>query len=88
MGTLQSQPARNYRHMGMTEVMSEIKDIQSVAKNANVTFDQALRVFELLELRRRNSLFVDNGNIWDEQIAGIGQILDRMVSDNLPNEPF
>lgn len=79
MGTLYEQPERDYRHVALHEVISDIKTIKTVAKEGGITFDQALRVFELMETKRRNDLFVDNGDIWDEQIAGIGMCIDKLT---------
>jgi hypothetical protein len=51
-----------------------------------------LRVYELLETRRRNDLTKDNGDIHDEQMAGIGdeltKISDAIKTLKAPEEDF
>lgn len=79
MGTLHSQPNRDYKQVDGDHVGAEILLIKRIAKQTDVTFDQALRVFELMEHRRRNNLFVSNGDAWDEQISGIGKALDGIA---------
>ena len=79
MGTLTEQPPRKYRFPEPEEVEIMVNQVKSLAEKHEISFDQSLRIFELLEKERSNSLAVDNGNIWDEQIGGIGKILEKMA---------
>ena len=36
---------------------------------------EKLKVFEIMEYSRRTDALIDNGDRWDEQIGGIGEIL-------------
>ena len=74
MGTLQDQQPRNYYRVTGPEINLLISEILTTAENFDITFDQALNIYNLAEKRRRNDLFVANGDIWDEQIGGIGDI--------------
>jgi hypothetical protein len=79
MGTLFEQPERDEEHnTGFTadEMIIEIKRVMGVH---GLSMDQSLRFFELLENKRRNQLYVNNGNILDEQLAGFGKLIDRFL---------
>ena len=80
MGTLHDQKPRNYKTVISQDAKDLIDEILDVAEATNVSFDEALRVYELLEQKRKTDCFVDNGDIWDEQISGIGQILERIAT--------
>lgn len=47
-----------------------------MSKKHKVTVTDVIAAANVLELRRKNDLDVDNGNIFDEQMAGIGHILN------------
>lgn len=80
MGTLHDQKPRNYKTVISQDAKDLIDEILDVAEATNVSFNEALRVYELLEQKRKTDCFVDNGDIWDEQISGIGQILERIAT--------
>lgn len=46
-----------------------------ISKKHKVTVTDVIAAANVLEFRRKNDLAVDNGNIFDEQMAGLGQIL-------------
>ncbi|MTJ51266.1 hypothetical protein FJR38_00470 [Anabaena sp. UHCC 0253] len=78
MGTLFNQEPRNYRHCENTE--SYIENTIKLSKKYKITIDQVIAIEQLLECKRRNDLYVDNGDIHDEQMAGIGELLRNLVS--------
>ncbi len=80
MGTLQNQQPRNYYRVSGHEINYLIKEVKKIAENFDITFDQAFNIYNLAEKRRRNDLFVANGDIWDEQICGIGDIFSSQFS--------
>jgi len=41
-----------------------------------------IKIVEVLEYRRRTDVMIENGNIFDEQIAGIGELL-KSIADSL-----
>ena len=89
MGTLQNQPPRPYMSVnvsamsstsgGVTFMAEELLQMKRVAEQAGCTLDQVLQLRQIREDERRNDLYVANGDIWDEQIAGIGEILSGIV---------
>lgn len=82
MGTLFSQPPRDYKSVTEYKLLGIAEACEMLVKRKGVSFDQALQIYEIAEIARRNDLFATNGDIWDEQIAGIGQILERGIADD------
>lgn len=75
MGTLFNQePRRNHKFSqeNFDDYMDLIKYGQSQHK---LTIDQSIEVCRLLEMRRANNLSWDNGDIHDEQLMGIGELM-------------
>ena len=71
MGTITDQPERDPNHVTATDVLDRIDIMNSVAREANVTFDQAVAVWRVMEQARSNNLAVANGDVHDEQMAGM-----------------
>lgn len=81
MGTLYDQPHRNYRGIEAEHDLDVVlKEMIRLSKEYGVSVTDVIALANVMELKRRNSLFVDNGNIFDEQMAGIGHILDSISS--------
>ena len=78
MGTLHNQPGRNYKRISDEDISQFIEDVQNFVAGSDLSADQVLKCYEIKELQRRNDLFAANGDIWDEQISGIGECLDRI----------
>lgn len=72
MGTLYDQPPRKHHHEDGRKWLEHMKGL---AQESNLSVDQVIAALSVREAIRRNNLYVDNGDIWDEQIAGIGHIL-------------
>ena len=88
MGTLHDQKPRDHNSFDSKKAIELIDEILDVADATNISFNEALRVYELLEQKRKTDCYVDNGDAWDEQISGIGTILERIASalENLEQE--
>jgi hypothetical protein len=80
MGTLFSQQERNYRSVSNESVDGFLKDAAKLAKKHNVTVADVIATATLLQLERKNDLYVANGDIHDEQMAGVGEILQRIAT--------
>ena len=59
---------------------SEVHEVKELAKKHKMTETEILNGLKVLELKRKNDLFVANGDIHDEQIAGIGKELQEISS--------
>lgn len=80
MGTLQQQPARNYSKIDENRLETFIEEINEVAQKTGVSLETALKAREILEMERRNDLFVANGDIHDEQMSGFGDLLEDLTN--------
>ncbi len=80
MGTLLDQPERNKMPTDLNTVQEFIADVNSICKKTGWSKDQVLKAFEMQERERRNNLYVANGNIFDEQMSGIGYLLKDLVT--------
>jgi len=80
LGTLFSQSERNYRRVSATDVDDFLADVLKIAKKHNVSVTDVLSAKSALEAERRNDLYVANGDAFDEQIGGIGQLLQSISS--------
>ncbi|MCO5250721.1 MAG: hypothetical protein M9949_04780 [Candidatus Kapabacteria bacterium] len=75
MGTLFEQKPRNYHSCDKIEdVISEIEALKDIQKKTGLTYDQVLETCKMLELRRKNTLYVENGDTFDEQMGGFGEL--------------
>lgn len=82
MGKLGNQAIRKDMNVNIHELSGYIDDIKSIAKDKKLEVELVLKAAHVLELKRRNNLYNQNGDYFDEQIAGIGQIL-QSIADNL-----
>ncbi len=80
MGTLLKQEPRNFRNVEKEDVEERLKDFISIAKKHKVSLSDVISTAKITELERSNNLFVANGDIHDEQMAGIGEILTEIKS--------
>ena len=80
MGTLFDQPERDYRRVTDSELDAFLFAAVQVAKKHRINVAEVIKAKEVLELERRNDLYVNNGDSFNEQMSGIGGILQEMVS--------
>lgn len=80
MGTLFNQSPRNYdRCESSKKIVSEIEMIQNISSKTGLTVDQVINTCTMLEMRRKNNLYVMNGDAFDEQISGIGKLMEDFI---------
>lgn len=78
MGDLFNQQPRS-RRKADRKIIDFIKDdVIEVAKQTGLNYDQVLKAYEILELERKNDLYVDNGDIHDEQMGGFGGLIQDL----------
>lgn len=80
MGTLWEQEVRNSCNFSDVDVQLNINSIKDLAAKNHLTVSDVIRIFDTLERRRTNDLYKWNGDTWDEQIAGMGQLLQNIES--------
>lgn len=78
MGTLFSHGPRPYHSVNQNDVVSFIKEIKHIIKVTGYTFNDVMRIYEYLEYQRQNDIAIDDGDFMDENLSGIGHILEEM----------
>jgi hypothetical protein len=78
MGVLGNQEPRDYFQSNDLPVFLE--DAQALAQEYQVSIETVIEAKKVLELERKNSIQVQNGDYWDEQIAGLGNLLSQLIS--------
>ena len=77
MGTLTNQAPRNHRKVQLDEFLT---DAVKLAEKHKIAVSDVIAASQALEFRRRNDLYVDDGDAFDEQIGGIGALLQQLCS--------
>ncbi|MEI6328218.1 MAG: hypothetical protein WCP16_03225 [Pseudanabaena sp. ELA645] len=87
MGTLFNQSPRNYREYNENEIQEFLETILKLSQKYKIPTNEVIHAVEVLEIRRKNDLYVANGDIFDEQMAGLGNLLqdlnNKILSDRL-----
>jgi len=78
MGTLLEQKPRNFRKVETKDVEERLKEFISIAKSHKVSLSDVINTAKIMEQERSNDLFAANGDIHDEQMMGIGEILTNI----------
>lgn len=82
MGTLQHQEPRKFHSINKEDIITSIETLKKIASQSKLSIDQVIKIVEIKELERKNDLYVANGDIHDEQMSGIGYLLEE-ISSNL-----
>lgn len=82
MGTLFNQPVRQRVPVTEANLTNFIESLKKMAKQTGLSIDQIIKAAEIKEKERANDLYVSNGDIHDEQMAGIGELLNG-INTNL-----
>lgn len=80
MGTLKEQPPRDLVGVTYQDVSTRIDEMLQIARDKDLSFENVLGVYKLLESDRKNTLSVHNGNILDEQLSGFGDLIEKLIS--------
>ena len=89
MGTLFSQAERKWCVVSTADLDEFLSLAVDLAKKNKVAVSDVIKAKEVLEMQRRNDLYVNNGDTFDEQMMGIGELLQGISSaiENLSSEP-
>jgi len=79
MGTLFDQPPRDERWPDQGYYEHTIEEVLDLAKKYSLPTADVIQILHVAELDRRNDMSRDNGDRWDEQIAGIGDLLRGLM---------
>ena len=80
MGTLFSQKERNYCTVEDSHLDAFIAVIVKLSKKHGISVAEVIAAKEVLESERKNDLYVRNGDAFDEQMAGFGELLQQLIS--------
>ena len=80
MGTLFDQQPRDYKTVSPDHIEAFIDDAARIAKKYKLSVAEVIESAKVLEMERQNSLYAANGDAWDEQLAGFGELLSRLAS--------
>jgi len=87
MGTLFNQEPRRYLKVREIEISDLLTVAKKQAKEHKIEVSLVLEAYRIKEMERRNNLYADNGDIFDEQMQGFGELfqelnqkLDRILS--------
>ena len=78
MGTLLKQPPRLRLDVSAEDVEHFLDDVKRISKVKDMPVAEVLTAFQIKELQRQNTLSVNNSDVFDEQMMGIGERLDTL----------
>jgi hypothetical protein len=78
MGTLFKQEIRSQRYVEESDLDEFLSSAVKLSQKHKIPVADVISASRVLELKRRNDLYVNNGDAFDEQIAGIGELLQSM----------
>ena len=74
MGTLYNEPPRKYFDIDFKYVKSDCEEIKKIAKETGLSIADVIEVYKIKTQNRSIDCYVANGDIWDEQMAGFGEL--------------
>jgi hypothetical protein len=82
MGTVFNQPKRDSFTISKKDVDFFLDNALELAKKYKIELSNVISAYKVLELKRKNDLSHRNGDIFDEQVAGIAEILQALSEKN------
>ena len=77
MGTLGNQPCRSRYEFADFNLANRAAALTKLAKETGVSVDTLIKLEIAMQLNRLNSILIENGDKMDENLAGIGEILQK-----------
>ena len=78
MGTLQDQPIRNRHSISYHDIKARAEQVRDIAHELGISHQAASTTFLAIVINRFTSAYIDNGDVHDEQMAGIGELFQRL----------
>lgn len=82
MGTLFDQQVRARNRVTFQDIDELLTQCVKLAIKYKLNISDVILAKQALELERQNTLYINNGDAFDEQIAGIGKILQTFVKES------
>ena len=80
MGTIYDQPVRQSLTVSTHDLEAKITSYRLVAGKTQCPFEMVVAIADICERERTNNLYQHNGDVHDEQMAGIAELLKDLVS--------
>ena len=79
MGTLMNQNPRTLHNVTINDVAYKLKELQAIAAQNKVDLPIVIEIWKIAVMDRQHSLAVQDGDIKDEQLAGLGDLLKQLI---------
>ena len=79
MGTLGNQPPREKFDASIDTLDYFLVDAIELAKKHKISLDSVVNAKHAMELARQNNLMVQHGDYFDEQMGGLGSLLEKIL---------
>ena len=79
MGTLFNQLPRKRHTVEIRHLMAAADDIKTVAEESGLTTETVAEIYKAEALNRITECYIENGDVKDEQLMGIGEILEEIA---------
>lgn len=78
MGTLFNQSERRWARVSNDILDDFLSDVVNLAKKHKISVTDVIAAKQALEIERQNNLYVANGDTFDEQMMGFGELLQEI----------
>jgi len=82
MGTLFKQEPRRSHDIDIEYIDHFLGQAVKLAKKHKISVGDVMKAYKVAEAKRANDLYMANGDAFDEQIAGIGELI-RSIDSNI-----
>ena len=79
MGTLMDQSPIVFTRVCEEDIIRFIENCNEIARVTCISREQVFEAAKILEMRRKNDLYVNSGDIFDEQMAGFGELVVALL---------
>jgi hypothetical protein len=79
MGTLYEQAPRRWHEVEEPEIDEFLSTVIRLAEKHGISVSDVIAASRVLELARQNNLYIEDGDAFDEQLAGLGRILESAI---------
>lgn len=79
MGTLFNQLPRKKHRVEIQDLMAAADDIKTVAEESGLKTETVAEIYKAEALNRFTECYIENGDVKDEQLMGIGEILEEIA---------
>jgi len=81
MGTLFDQPERDNCNVNRDQIEDLTEVAMELSKKLGVSVADVIAAARVCQLERANDLYVRNGDVFDEQMGGFGQLLQELIAE-------